>query len=72
MPVDGFAFERIVDELTDRFTFKELGPDFYRATFVEDFVLVFIDDGCITRRRGVEGAVGKKLVDHFRSFGRTP
>jgi hypothetical protein len=40
LPVVGFAFEGIVDQLTDRFAFKELGPEFDRATFVEDLVLV--------------------------------
>ena len=69
--VVGFALHGIAGELTDRFAGKELRPEFDRAAFVRDLVLVFIDDGGITRRRGVEGAIGKKLIDGFRTLART-
>jgi len=69
--VVGFALHGIAGELTDRFATKDLRPEFDRAAFVEDLVLVFIDDGGITRRRGVEGAIGKKLVDDLSTLART-
>ena len=69
--VVGFALHGIAGELTDRFATKELRPEFDRAAFVEDLVLVFIDAGGITRRRGVESAIRKKLIDDFRTLVRT-
>jgi hypothetical protein len=38
----------IAGALTDRFATKELRSEFNRAAFVEDLLLVFIDDGGIT------------------------
>ena len=64
----GLAFDGIAGVLTDRIATKELRTDFECAAVVEELVLVFIDDGGITRRRDVEGAVGKKLEDGFRTL----
>lgn len=68
--IRGFRFtvDGIAGELTDRIATKELRTDFECAAVVEELVLVFVDDGGITRRHGVEGAVGKKLEDDFRTL----
>ena len=66
-----FTLEAIAGELTDRFTTKDLRSEFDRAAFVEDLVIRFIDDGGITRRHGIESAIGKKLEDDFRTLART-
>ena len=63
-----FAFEGIADERTGRVAANDIRSEFNRASFVEDLVLVSVDDGRITGRHGVEGAIGKKLVDDFTSL----
>lgn len=53
----------VIGELTDRIATQELRTDFECVAVVEELVLVFVDDGGVTRRHGVEGAVRKKLED---------
>ena len=66
-----FALDGIAGVLTDRIVTKELRTDFECVAVIEELVLFFIDDGGITGRHGVEGAVGKKLEDDFRAWART-
>ena len=66
-----FALDGIAGVRTDGIAPKKLRTDFECAAVVEDLVLVFVDDGGIARRHGVEGAVGKKLEDDLRSWTRT-
>ena len=66
-----FALDGIAGELADRIATQELRTDFECVAVVEELVLVFVDDGGITRRHGVEGAVRKKLVDDFNPWTRT-
>ena len=63
----GLALDGIAGVLTVRVTTKDLPPHFECAAVVEELIVVFIDDGVMTRRRDVEGAVGKKLEDCFRT-----
>ena len=61
-----FALDGIAGVLTDRIATKELRTHFECVAVVHQLVLVFDDDGGITRRHGVEGTVGKKLEDDLR------
>jgi hypothetical protein len=61
----------IARKLTDRIATQELRPDFECAAVFEELILVFIDHRGITRRHGVEGAVGKKFEDDLRTWART-
>ena len=66
-----FALDGIAGELADRIATQELRTDFECVAVVEELVLVFVDDGGITRRHGVEGAIGKKLEDDLRPWTST-
>jgi len=66
-----FALDGIAGVLTDRIITQELRTDFECAAVVQELVLVFVDDGGITRRHGVESAVGKKLEDDLGPWART-
>ena len=57
--------------LTDRVVAKKLRTDFECAAVVEELVLLFVDEDGITRRHGVDGAVGKELEDDFVIWART-
>ena len=66
-----FAFDSIAGVFTDRIVTNELRTDFEGAAVIEELVLVFVDDGGVTRRHGVEGAVGKEFEDDFNTWART-
>ena len=67
--LDGVAGVITVHTATD--ATEELRADFECVAVVEELVLVLIDEDGITRRHGVEGAVGEKLEVDFTAWART-